>query len=209
LTGIIKQLFSATGPLELSLDGYTPRQPQIDMAVAVNDALKNSTQLVVEAGTGTGKTFAYLAPALKSKGKTIISTGSKALQEQLYHRDLPQLVKALNASKKTALLKGRANYLCTYRLNQHVAHVPTDDPDVMHQLAMVAKFASETHSGDLADCIGIEEDAKVLPYVNSTADNCLGKECPDFQSCYIRKARLNAAEADVVVINHHLFFADK
>ncbi|MDO6635026.1 ATP-dependent DNA helicase [Pseudoalteromonas carrageenovora] len=208
MIGIIKQLFSETGPLALSLEGYTPRQPQIDMAVAVADALKNSTQLVVEAGTGTGKTFAYLAPALKSKGKTIISTGSKALQEQLYHRDLPQLVKALSASKKTALLKGRANYLCTYRLNQHVAHVPTDDSDVMHQLAMVAKFASETQSGDLADCIGIEEDAKVLPYVNSTADNCLGKECPDFQSCYIRKARLNAAEADVVVINHHLFFAD-
>jgi ATP-dependent DNA helicase DinG len=206
--GIIKQLFSATGPLALSIDGYTPRQPQIDMAVAVDDALKTRSQLVVEAGTGTGKTFAYLAPALKSKGKTIISTGSKALQEQLYHRDLPVLVKALGAAKKTALLKGRANYLCTYRLTQHVAHVPTDDPDVMHQLAMVAKFASETHSGDLADCIGIEEDAKVLPYVSSTADNCLGKECPDFQECYIRKARLKAADADVVVINHHLFFAD-
>jgi len=206
--GIIKQLFSATGPLALSIDGYTPRQPQIDMAVAVDDALKTRAQLVVEAGTGTGKTFAYLAPALKSKGKTIISTGSKALQEQLYHRDLPVLVKALGAAKKTALLKGRANYLCTYRLTQHVAHVPTDDPDVMHQLAMVAKFASETQSGDLADCIGIEEDAKVLPYVSSTADNCLGKECPDFQECYIRKARLKAADADVVVINHHLFFAD-
>ncbi|MFP3350146.1 ATP-dependent DNA helicase [Pseudoalteromonas sp. SIMBA_153] len=208
MIGIIKQLFSATGPLALSIDGYTPRQPQIDMAVAVEDALKTRSQLVVEAGTGTGKTFAYLAPALKSKGKTIISTGSKALQEQLYHRDLPVLVKALGAAKKTALLKGRANYLCTYRLTQHVAHVPTDDPDVMHQLAMVAKFASETHSGDLADCIGIEEDAKVLPYVSSTADNCLGKECPDFQECYIRKARLKAGDADVVVINHHLFFAD-
>lgn len=208
MIGIIKQLFSATGPLALSIDGYTPRQPQIDMAVAVDDALKTRAQLVVEAGTGTGKTFAYLAPALKSKGKTIISTGSKALQEQLYHRDLPVLVKALGAAKKTALLKGRANYLCTYRLTQHVAHVPTDDPDVMHQLAMVAKFASETQSGDLADCIGIEEDAKVLPYVSSTADNCLGKECPDFQECYIRKARLKAADADVVVINHHLFFAD-
>ncbi|OLF74962.1 ATP-dependent helicase [Pseudoalteromonas haloplanktis] len=208
MIGIIKQLFSATGPLALSIDGYTPRQPQIDMAVAVEDALKTRSQLVVEAGTGTGKTFAYLAPALKSKGKTIISTGSKALQEQLYHRDLPVLVRALGAAKKTALLKGRANYLCTYRLTQHVAHVPTDDPDVMHQLAMVAKFASETHSGDLADCIGIEEDAKVLPYVSSTADNCLGKECPDFQECYIRKARLKAGDADVVVINHHLFFAD-
>ena len=208
MIGIIKQLFSATGPLALSIDGYTPRQPQIDMAVAVEDALKTRSQLVVEAGTGTGKTFAYLAPALKSKGKTIISPGSKALQEQLYHRDLPVLVKALGAAKKTALLKGRANYLCTYRLTQHVAHVPTDAPDVMHQLAMVAKFASETHTGDLADCIGIEEDAKVLPYVSSTADNCLGKECPDFQECYIRKARLKAGDADVVVINHHLFFAD-
>ncbi|KPH62434.1 ATP-dependent helicase [Pseudoalteromonas porphyrae] len=205
---MIKELFSATGPLALSLDGYTPRQPQIDMAVAVSDALKNRSQLVVEAGTGTGKTYAYLAPALKSKGKTIISTGTKALQEQLYHRDLPQLVKALSASKKTALLKGRSNYLCTYRLNQHVAHVPTDDSDVMHQLAMVAKFASETRTGDLADCIGIEEDAKVLPYVSSTADNCLGKECPDFQDCYIRKARLTAMDADIVVVNHHLFFAD-
>lgn len=208
MTVFIKQLFSDAGPLALSLDGYTPRQPQIDMAVAVNDALKNSQQLVVEAGTGTGKTYAYLAPALKSKGKTVISTGSKALQEQLFHRDLPQLVNALKATKKVALLKGRSNYLCTYRLSQHVAHVPTDDSDVMHQLAMVAKFASETRSGDLADCIGIEEDAKVLPYVSSTTDNCLGKECPDFQDCYIRKARLNAAEADIVVINHHLFFAD-
>jgi len=102
---VIKQLFSATGPLALSFDGYTPRQPQIDMAVAVAQALKNSSQLVVEAGTGTGKTFAYLAPALKSKGRTIISTGSKALQEQLYHRDLPQLVKALSATKKNGLTK--------------------------------------------------------------------------------------------------------
>ncbi len=170
--------------------------------------MKGRHQLVVEAGTGTGKTYAYLAPALKSKGKTIISTGSKALQEQLYHRDLPLLVKALETPIKTALLKGRANYVCPYRLNQHVAHVPTDDPDVMHQLAMVAKFASETQSGDLADCIGIEEDAKVLPYVTSTADNCLGRECPDYDGCYIRKARLKAMEADLVVINHHLFFAD-
>lgn len=178
------------------------------MAVHVEKAIAENAQCVVEAETGTGKTFAYLAPSLISKKKIIISTGSKALQEQLFHRDLPELVKALNIGRKVALLKGRSNYLCTYRLNQHVAHVPTDDPDVMHQLAMVAKFATETNNGDLADCIGIEEDAKVLPYVNSTADNCLGKECPDFQECFIRKARLKAMDADVVVINHHLFFAD-
>nr|WP_247749715.1 ATP-dependent DNA helicase [Pseudoalteromonas viridis] len=178
------------------------------MAEAIDKVVKEGGQCVVEAGTGTGKTFAYLVPALLSDKKVIISTGSKALQEQLYHRDLPELLKALGKGRKVALLKGRANYLCTYRLNEHVAHVPSDDPDVMHQLAMVAKFATETQSGDLADCVGIEEDAKVLPYVNSTADNCLGKDCPDFAECYIRKARIKAAEADLVVINHHLFFAD-
>ncbi|WP_462152831.1 ATP-dependent DNA helicase [Pseudoalteromonas xiamenensis] len=178
------------------------------MAVHVENAIAERATCVVEAETGTGKTFAYLAPALKSNKKIIISTGSKALQEQLFHRDLPELVKALNAGRKVALLKGRGNYLCLYRLSQHVSQVPTDDPDVMHQLAMVAKFATETNNGDLADCVGIEEDAKVLPYVNSTADNCLGKECPDFQECYIRKARLRAMDADLVVINHHLFFAD-
>ncbi|ALO44663.1 ATP-dependent DNA helicase [Pseudoalteromonas phenolica] len=204
----IKTLFSESGPLALNIPGYIPRQPQIEMAEMVHAAIENKSQCVVEAGTGTGKTFAYLIPVLLSDKKSIISTGSKALQEQLYHRDLPQLAKILNKGRKVALLKGRANYLCTYRLDQHVAHVPTDDPDVMHQLAMVAKFASQTNTGDLADCVGIEEDAKVLPYVNSTADNCLGKECPDFAECYIRKARIKAMEADIVVINHHLFFAD-
>lgn len=204
----IKTLFSESGPLALNIPGYKPRQPQIDMAEMVHAAMENKSQCVVEAGTGTGKTFAYLIPVLLSDKKSIITTGSKALQEQLYHRDLPQLAKILNKGRKVALLKGRANYLCTYRLEQHVAHVPTDDPDVMHQLAMVAKFASQTNTGDLADCVGIEEDAKVLPYVNSTADNCLGKECPDYAECYIRKARIKAMEADIVVINHHLFFAD-
>ncbi len=204
----IKTLFSESGPLALNISGYKPRQPQIDMAEMVHAAIENKSQCVVEAGTGTGKTFAYLIPVLLSEKKSIITTGSKALQEQLYHRDLPQLTKILNKGRKVALLKGRANYLCTYRLEQHVAHVPTDDPDVMHQLAMVAKFASQTNTGDLADCVGIEEDAKVLPYVNSTADNCLGKECPDYAECYIRRARIKAMEADIVVINHHLFFAD-
>ncbi|WP_125718130.1 ATP-dependent DNA helicase [Pseudoalteromonas rubra] len=204
----ITQYFSENGPLAHHFSGYQPRQPQIDMAEAIDQVVKEGGQCVVEAGTGTGKTFAYLVPALLNDKKVIISTGSKALQEQLYHRDLPELLKALGKGRKVALLKGRANYLCTYRLNEHVAHVPSDDPDVMHQLAMVAKFATETQSGDLADCVGIEEDAKVLPYVNSTADNCLGKDCPDFAECYIRKARIKAAEADLVVINHHLFFAD-
>ncbi len=204
----IDQLFSQTGPLAMTIKGYQPRQAQIDMGKVCDSALKNKQQIVVEAETGTGKTFAYLIPALTNKGKYIISTGSKALQEQLYHRDLPTVYKALGSAKKKALLKGRSNYVCHYRLNQHVAHVPSDDADIMHQLAMVAKFATQTRSGDIADCHGIEDDAKVLPYVTSTADNCLGKECPDFDACFVRKARLKAAEADIVVINHHLFFAD-
>ncbi len=204
----VTAIFSSQGPLAKHFPGYQPRQAQIEMAEAVAKALDSRQQCVAEAGTGTGKTFAYLVPAFKSKGKVVISTGSKALQEQLFHRDVPTLKKVLTSGKKVTLLKGRGNYLCPYRLSQHLSHVPTDDPDVMHQLAMVAKFASETQSGDLADCVGIEEDAKVLPYVTSTADNCLGKECPDYQDCYIRKARLKAIDADVVVINHHLFFAD-
>ena len=204
----LADIFSASGPMALQIKGYQPRQAQIDMAMAVEQAISKQHQLVVEAGTGTGKTFAYLAPALLSDKKVIISTGSKALQEQLYHRDLPKLLKVLTKGKKTALLKGRANYLCPHRLNQHVSHVPTDDNDIMHELAMVAKFATETQSGDMADCIGIEEDAKVLPYVTSTAENCLGKECPEYDNCYIKKARLKAIDAELVVVNHHLFFAD-
>ena len=204
----IDTLFSLTGPFALAIKGYAPRKPQIDMAKFVANAIKNDAQAIVEAGTGTGKTFAYLAPALLSDKKVLVSTGSKALQEQLFHRDLPTLKKILGKGKKISLLKGRANYLCIERLNQHVMHVPVDDPDVMHQLAMVAKFSGETRSGDMADCSGIEEDAKVLPYVTSTTENCLGKECPSFQDCFVRKARINAMEADLVVVNHHLFLAD-
>lgn len=204
----IDSVFSKTGPFALSIKGYSPRQAQIDMAKAVSLAIKNEQQVIVEAGTGTGKTFAYLVPALLSNKKVMVSTGSKALQEQLYHRDLPNLMRVLGKGKKVSLLKGRSNYLCIERLNQHVTHVPVDDSDVMHQLAMVAKFAGETQSGDLADCAGIEEDAKVLPYVTSTSDNCLGKECPAFQDCFVRKARLKAIDADLVVVNHHLFLAD-
>lgn len=204
----IDDLFGKSGPFALAIKGYAPRQPQIDMAKSVALAIAKDEQAIVEAGTGTGKTFAYLVPALLSDKKVMVSTGSKALQEQLFHRDLPALKKILGKGKKIALLKGRSNYLCTERLNQHVAHVPVDDPDVMHQLAMVAKFSGETRSGDMVDCSGIEEDAKVLPYVTSTTDNCLGKECPSFQDCFVRKARVKAIESDLVVVNHHLFLAD-
>ena len=204
----IDSLFGQSGPFALAINGYSPRKPQIDMAKSVANAIKQDKQAIVEAGTGTGKTFAYLVPALLSDKKVMVSTGSKALQEQLFHRDLPALKKILGKGKKIALLKGRSNYLCIERLNQHVTHVPVDDPDVMHQLAMVAKFSGETRSGDMADCSGIEEDAKVLPYVTSTSDNCLGKDCPAFQDCFVRKARINAIESDLVVVNHHLFLAD-
>lgn len=204
----VRSLFSAEGPFAQHIAGYQAREPQIQMSELIATSFKQKSNAIIEAGTGTGKTFAYLVPAILSGDKTLISTASKALQEQLFHRDLPNLLKILGKGRRVCLLKGRANYLCQERLEQHIAHVPTDDLDVMHQLAMVAKFATETTSGDMAECIGIEEDAKVLPYVTSTSDNCMGKECPSYSECYVRKARVNAAESDIIVINHHLFFAD-
>ncbi len=176
------------------------------MAEAVADTLAKSGQLVVEAGTGTGKTFAYLLPALQSGRKTIISTGTKALQDQLYHRDLPLMSKAVGRPVTTALLKGRANYLCMQRLDtvagQSVADSSADD------LNAVREWRHRTVSGDRAELTDVEEDSAVWPLVTSTADNCLGSQCPLYQQCYVVKARRAAQEADLVVVNHHLLLAD-
>ncbi|WP_299071703.1 ATP-dependent DNA helicase [uncultured Paraglaciecola sp.] len=201
-------LFVADGKLSEAIDGFVPRQAQTDMAIAVENTIKNKAPLIVEAGTGTGKTFAYLAPALLSERKTIVSTGTKNLQEQLFHRDLPLIKKALASNSKTALLKGRANYLCLHRLRQHSGNSTLVDRETLTQLSQVREWASGTKSGDMGDMKSLPEDAKVLPFVTSTADNCLGKDCPDFEDCYMVKARRKALDADLVVVNHHLFFAD-
>ncbi len=174
------------------------------MAEAVAEAIQNSGKLVVEAGTGTGKTFAYLIPALLSGRKTIISTGTKALQDQLYHRDLPIVSKAIGRPVTTALLKGRANYLCLHRLDQ----VGDSDRQILGDLNEVHEWRHRTMSGDKAELIEVPEDSPVWPLVTSTADNCLGQKCPEYSKCHVVKARKAAQEADLVVVNHHLLLAD-
>ncbi|MCA2497555.1 ATP-dependent DNA helicase [Vibrio sp. 2175-1] len=207
---MIAKTFSSDGALGKAIPGFQARQPQIDMAEAVSSAIKDQTQLVVEAGTGTGKTFAYLVPALLSGKKVIISTGSKNLQEQLYHRDLPLMVNALGFYGQVALLKGRSNYLCLDRLSRQMveSHTNESDPTLLTQLVKVRAWSSETKTGDLGDCDDLPEDSMIIPTITSTNDNCLGKECPSHTDCFVLKARKRAMDSDIVVVNHHLFLAD-
>ncbi|UGA55604.1 ATP-dependent DNA helicase [Vibrio sp. VB16] len=207
---MIRKTFSADGALGKAIPGFSARKAQLDMAEAVDQAIKNKSQLVVEAGTGTGKTFAYLVPALLSGKKVVISTGSKNLQEQLFHRDLPLMVDALGYYGQVALLKGRSNYLCLDRLSRQVleSHTNEADPTLLTQLVKVRSWSSATKSGDLGECEEIAEDSPVIPTITSSNDNCLGKECPSFQDCFVLKARKRAMDSDVIVVNHHLFLAD-
>lgn len=204
----IDRIFASNGLLAETITGFVPRASQTSMATAVKEALDKQSMLIVEAGTGTGKTFAYLAPALQQKGKVIISTGTKNLQEQLYHRDLPRVRDILASNKQLALLKGRANYLCVHRLQQHSSHTDLVDKDSLSELSVVRQWAASTTSGDIGEIKTLPEDARVLPLITSTVDNCLGRECPDYEECYLVKARKKAMDADVLVVNHHLFFAD-
>lgn len=197
------------GPFAQQVPGYQPRDSQLHMAEAVERTLKHKGMLLVEAGTGTGKTFAYLVPALLSGKKTIVSTGTRNLQDQLFHRDLPTVRKLLGQPISTALLKGRSNYLCPYRLQQHLDDGEFDSRQILHDLQKVAAWANKTQLGDIAEIIDIAEDAQVWPLVTSTGDNCLGQECPKLDVCPLMKARQKAADADIIVVNHHLFFADK
>lgn len=204
----IQHAFSGNGLLSQNISGFRPRQAQLEMAQAVAKAVKFATPVVVEAGTGTGKTFAYLVPALLSGKKTILSTGSKNLQDQLFNRDLPTIQKALKYKGKIALLKGRANYLCLERLDQVTAMGVLGDKSVLTDLKKVSKWQNATKTGDLSECITIAEDSPILPQLVSTTESCLGSDCPHFKDCYVVQARRKAMEADVVVVNHHLFCAD-
>ncbi|GAB1659414.1 ATP-dependent helicase [Mannheimia haemolytica] len=204
----IQHAFSENGLLSQNISGFRPRQAQLEMAQVVAKAVKFATPVVVEAGTGTGKTFAYLVPALLSGKKTILSTGSKNLQDQLFNRDLPTIQKALKYKGKIALLKGRANYLCLERLDQVTAMGVLGDKSVLTDLKKVSKWQNATKTGDLSECITIAEDSPILPQLVSTTESCLGSDCPHFKDCYVVQARRKAMEADVVVVNHHLFCAD-
>jgi ATP-dependent DNA helicase DinG len=204
----IRKVFDADGLLADAIAGYTPREPQIQMAEAVAKAIDTKQSLIVEAGTGTGKTFAYLAPAFASKEKTIISTGTKNLQEQLFHRDLPVVKDAMMSPKQVALLKGRANYLCKFRMDQYGKTNRGLEKSQLMELTTVRTWAESTSSGDMGELKALPEDARILPHVTSTVDNCLGRDCPDYDGCYLVKARQAALDADIIVVNHHLFFAD-
>lgn len=200
--------FATDGALAQKIEGFKPREPQRLMANAVALAIHNKQGLVVEAGTGTGKTYAYLAPALRSGKKVIISTGSKALQDQLYSRDLPKVASALKFKGKLALLKGRSNYLCLERLDQQSMAGGELASQSLSDLAHLRSWSANTEEGDISTCVVVAEDSYVWPLVTSTNDNCLGSDCPMYKECFVVKARRKAMDADVVVVNHHLFMAD-
>lgn len=208
----LDQLFSSEGPLSKIFSNFKQRDEQLEMAHAIESVLESDESICIEAGTGTGKTFGYLVPALKAwylnDKKVIVSTGTKNLQDQLFYRDLPNMRDALGVSPKTALLKGRNNYLCSYRMDQSLDSGQFQSRSMVDTLAKVKAWAGQTKSGDLTQCKDLADNDPLWPYVTSTNDNCLGVECPDFADCYVAKARQKATAADVVVVNHHLLLAD-
>ncbi|MDB5773924.1 MAG: helicase [Herbaspirillum sp.] len=204
----IDQLFGSGGPLGGAVGGFRPRHAQTGMAKAIAGAIAGQTTLIAEAGTGTGKTFAYLVPALLWGGKTIISTGTKNLQDQLYSRDIPTVRKALNAPVSVALLKGRANYVCHFHLERTLQNGRLTAREDVGYLREISRFMKTTSSGDKAELTQVPETAPIWNLVTSTRDTCFGAECQYYQDCFVMKARKEAQQADVVVVNHHLFFAD-
>jgi ATP-dependent DNA helicase DinG len=204
----LEAVFSPEGPLARSIPGFRSRPSQIAMAQAIGHAIEDREVLVAEAGTGTGKTFAYLVPALLYGGKVIVSTGTKTLQDQLFGRDLPVVREALGTSVTTALLKGRANYVCHYHLERARTDGRFQNRADVGYLERIASYARTSDTGDKSGLADVPEDATVWPLVTSTRENCLGSDCTHFRECFVMKARKQALEADVVVVNHHLFFAD-
>lgn len=204
----IDQLFGVDSPLGHAVGGFRPRQSQTEMAKAIANAIVNQNTLIAEAGTGTGKTFAYLVPSLLWGGKVIISTGTKNLQDQLFLRDIPTVRKALKAPVSVALLKGRANYVCHFHLERTLQNGRLTSRDDVGYLREISRFMKTTSSGDKAELSKVPETALVWNLVTSTRDTCMGAECQYYQDCFVMKARKEAQQADVVVVNHHLFFAD-
>jgi len=204
----VDALFSATGRLAEQITDFRPRQSQADMARAVAQAISTQSTLLAEAGTGTGKTFAYLVPALLWGGKVIVSTGTRNLQDQLFLRDIPVVRKALNAPVSIALLKGRANYVCHFHFDRTLQNGRLTAREDVGYLREIGRFIKTTRSGDKSELSRVPENASVWNLVTSTRDNCAGAECKHYQDCFVMKARRDAQQADVVVVNHHLFFAD-
>ncbi|MFZ6849950.1 ATP-dependent DNA helicase [Undibacterium sp. RuRC25W] len=204
----IEHIFGLSGPLSATIPGYRPRNAQTEMAKAIASAIAGQSTLLAEAGTGTGKTYAYLIPALLWGGKVIVSTGTKNLQDQLFLRDIPTIKKVLKAPVSVALLKGRANYLCHYHLERTLQNGRLSSREDVGYLRDISRFVKTTNSGDKAELARVPENASVWNLVTSTKDTCMGSECQYYQDCFVMKARKEAQQADVVVVNHHLFFAD-
>jgi ATP-dependent DNA helicase DinG len=204
----VQEAFLEGGILSQATHQFQPRAGQTDMALAVADVINEGGSLVVEAGTGVGKTFAYLVPALLSGERVLLSTAPKALQDQLFARDIPRLIAALNLPIRLALLKGRSNYLCTHRMQMARQDASLPDRHVVRLLAKVETWALTTQTGDLAELPGLDERSSLIPWITSNRENCLGSQCPAFKNCHVNNARRDALAADIVVINHHLFFAD-
>jgi ATP-dependent DNA helicase DinG len=204
----LSRYFAPDGPLAESVSGYRLRAQQLEMAQAIAQAIHDNSVLVAEAGTGTGKTFAYLVPALLSGGKVIISTGTKTLQDQLFNRDLPAVRDALKVPVTVAMLKGRANYVCHFHLDRAAKEGRFMNREDARYVHVIRNFAETSASGDRSELPEVPENATIWPAVTSTRDNCIGQECAHYKECFVMEARKRALAADVVVVNHHLFFAD-
>lgn len=208
LSDQVEEAFTAGSALSSAIQEFSPRPGQTEMALAIARTIDSGGVLVVEAGTGVGKTFSYLVPALLSGARVLLSTATKTLQDQLFARDLPQLVKALGLPVRCALLKGRGSYLCLHRMEAARQDPALQDRMSARTLAKVEQWSRATHTGDLAELPGLDERSALLPHITSSRDNCLGAPCPRFRACHVNLARREAMAADVLVINHHLFFAD-
>jgi len=204
----VQEFFSADGSLAKVIPGYSPRAAQVEMAEAVAQSIADKEHVIVEAGTGTGKTFAYLVPAILSGKKVIVSTGTKNLQDQLFNKDVPLIRQALTVPFAAALLKGRANYLCTYRLELAIHSNLGISREEAADLGKIKKWSKSTRTGDIADMPDVMESNPVWGQATSTRENCIGQECPEYSDCFLMKARKKAQDANLIVVNHHLLCAD-
>ena len=202
------EVLSAAGPFASEVPGFSPRVAQQQMAESVSEVLEHGGTLVAESGTGTGKTFAYLVPVLLDKKRTIISTGTKHLQDQIFHRDIPTVASILNRKVNAVMLKGRSNYLCRHRLRQGMSQSDIVGKRSEFSFDVISRWAAKTETGDISEVNGVSEQAPVWKEVTSTSENCLGGKCPEYKKCFVVQARQQAMEAEVVVVNHHLFFSD-
>jgi ATP-dependent DNA helicase DinG len=204
----MKDFFGPKGLLSQKLDAYEFRPSQLEMAQAVEDALGEGYYLIVEAGTGTGKTLAYLVPAVLAGKKVVVSTGTKNLQEQLFYKDIPFLKSVLPISFEGALMKGRGNYLCVRRLKRFRAQPSLQTPEEVRQCRTIDEWAPQTATGDRSELKGFPDDSFVWSQVCSTTEQCAGQKCEDFSRCFISRLKQRAARADIIIVNHHLLFAD-